>query len=283
MSKSGDVWLCKKGGGMFRRNSKGFTLIELLVVVAIIGALIAILVPSLSKVRKRAKTVQCLTNVRGLVQAYNLYVQQSGNLLSGSGHGPGGAWDWQLLGSPLGTITIQEYYQKNGKAVATDKFRFCPETDSTRRPNTRTLGTPYMTWECSVGAGGGSSGSYTINNWVYTGSNTRNYNLKRLISDNVPVFADGLWHDISPNFNVAPGQLAPADAPFPNLTSPDSAAEAGPGFGTQRGLGDVVMKRHGREVNISFWDGRAESVKLPEVYNLKWTRGWVNPPPVNVP
>src|SRR6476661_2228130 len=43
---------------------RGFTLIELLVVVAIIVALIAILVPSLSAARGRARAVLCQSNMR---------------------------------------------------------------------------------------------------------------------------------------------------------------------------------------------------------------------------
>ncbi len=55
------------------RDRAGFSLIELLVVIVIIAILVAILVPALSKARSVAWRVQCLSNQRGIGQAYALY------------------------------------------------------------------------------------------------------------------------------------------------------------------------------------------------------------------
>lgn len=52
---------------------KKFTLIELLVVVAIIGILVSILMPSLSKAREKARIAVCLSNQKQLALSYTMY------------------------------------------------------------------------------------------------------------------------------------------------------------------------------------------------------------------
>jgi prepilin-type N-terminal cleavage/methylation domain-containing protein/prepilin-type processing-associated H-X9-DG protein len=52
----------------------GFTLIELLVVVAIIGILVAMLLPTLNKVREKTRRVACASNLRQVHMALLTYV-----------------------------------------------------------------------------------------------------------------------------------------------------------------------------------------------------------------
>lgn len=68
---------------------RAFTLIELLVVVAIIALLIAILLPALQAARKRARTTQCLSQIRSLEMAHWLYMtEENGHLIDvGLAHG----------------------------------------------------------------------------------------------------------------------------------------------------------------------------------------------------
>ena len=107
------------GRGFPRSHRGAFTLIELLTVIAIIGILAAILIPVVGSVRARAKSATCMSNLRQIGIALNLYATANRNNLPIShdssivGSWWTKRWEWQ----------IQSYLEERKAAAHTDALR----------------------------------------------------------------------------------------------------------------------------------------------------------------
>jgi prepilin-type processing-associated H-X9-DG protein/prepilin-type N-terminal cleavage/methylation domain-containing protein len=68
------------------RSLRAFTLVELLAVIAVVGVLAGILVPVVSAVRAKARSTQCLSNMRQVGTASLLYLSDQKGRLPSSSH-----------------------------------------------------------------------------------------------------------------------------------------------------------------------------------------------------
>ena len=97
-----------------------FTLVELLVVIGIISLLISILLPVLGAANRAAKQTKCLSNMRNMLLAAQMYAGDNKNYLIQAGMSHGGAHSHEDV---AWFNTLQSYYQN--KLVAR-----CPSDDS---------------------------------------------------------------------------------------------------------------------------------------------------------
>ena len=116
--------------GKSRRNRRskanGFTLIELLVVIAIIGVLAMLLLPSLARAKSKSQQISCLSNLRQIGIALNLYLPDSENrfpdrrdLKNFLGYKPWSTWPPSDPRAGWASIVFSN-------EISTEKIWFCP-------------------------------------------------------------------------------------------------------------------------------------------------------------
>jgi len=247
------------------RHTKGFTLIELLVVIAIIALLMAVLMPALQRVRKQARTVVCLAQLKQWGLLFAMYADDNDGFfftgeLNGTRSGMGSGEFWRE--------TMRPYT----KAFSV-KMWLCPQAKKARAQG----GIPQGGWSYYAWETGNPSdvGSYGLNGWmlnirasVQAANRTNGWgrtpadwhwgtpHVKN--ANDVPVFTGSWWVDSWPRENdqPPPNQAGPVDTPNTNE------------------MNRVCVDRHDGFVNSVFADWTARKVGLKELWTLKWSRGY---------
>jgi prepilin-type N-terminal cleavage/methylation domain-containing protein len=275
-----------------------FTLIELLVVIAIIVVLIALLLPSLARARKQARTVLCLANQRAWAQAAALYMEMNNTLdmmetLPGiSGIQNGGIpfyWEYALANPSGGNDNFSTWAASNGARFGLGRAQFCPETPrAAESPGffippvgysnlSADFGASDRQWtdgySDSIGSGFAHyrvTGSYALNAYVSTPHNRGQIvrggfgqQPPRTNNTNIPLLVDATWTTVMPN----EADTVPSDLQNPATTLNFVL------------LGSTCMDRHSMAVNVAFLDQHVETVKLGNLWTLKWSADWTRTTP----
>lgn len=274
--------------GRMRLARRAFTLVELLVVISIIAILAALLLPALSGAKLKAHRVICLSNLKQLGQIASMYRHDFGK---------------GLPVDSTGTIIWLRRYGGSNSAVP--DIRICPVAREHKPPpinnGERPSLSPGTAATCWSTAGTGwpgedSTGTYAGNSWFDPPTNLKPGTFPQSRRENyfwsdatiphpasTPVFADGVWIYMAPHtFDRQPRDLFHGD-----VSTVQSATGAG-------SIGRVTIARHGSKppgsaprdwpsnqplprnwgVNVTFADGHAELVKLPDLWTLTWHRAW---------
>src|SRR2546423_6899806 len=234
------------------RRRTAFTLVELLVVIGIIALLVSILLPTLSKAREPAKTVQCLSNLRQLGNAQQIYI--------GSAQG----WGVPDLQGMATTEWPREQWNENPNFRRGIGVKAGDGT-STRWPINFQCPNSFRANEQATAAGGDPSYSYGYNWTTMTDFQINAVTYFRGIKANkVRRPADKLmWADAmdwqvkrerSNHYNYLPKPVAGYDEWRSGATG-----------------ALYVAYRHSKKfdrINVVYWDGHAETNRREEIAAL---------------
>jgi prepilin-type N-terminal cleavage/methylation domain-containing protein/prepilin-type processing-associated H-X9-DG protein len=92
--------------GKGKEGFPAFTLIELLVVIAIIAILAAMLLPALAKAKERGKRSSCMSNLRHVGLACQMYANENNDRLPNNN---GANWPWDLTDSARNALLNQGF------------------------------------------------------------------------------------------------------------------------------------------------------------------------------
>jgi prepilin-type N-terminal cleavage/methylation domain-containing protein/prepilin-type processing-associated H-X9-DG protein len=295
-----------------KANSRGFTLVELLVVVAIIAILASLLLPALSSAKEKANSIRCLNNLRQITMRYKMVVDTDSGRF-GYNYQASGWTPETYAQTAQGLWMAQDWGKTNLGWICPS----APERLPNDRPKPQYgypapfyPGVTKAAWVIDGYWGGWlgwmapdasgkpphRAGSYVQNSWLGSGwwygypSDVAGPHERFRDEGDIqypsqtPAFADGVN-----NFWWGGGYWnGPRATDFP-ATDLQSG-----GWPQPFGMSSFTIPRHGSRpsrlatnavpnqklpgaINMAFYDGHAEQVKLEKLWRLYWHRDYKIP------
>jgi prepilin-type N-terminal cleavage/methylation domain-containing protein/prepilin-type processing-associated H-X9-DG protein len=249
---------------------RGFTLIELLVVIGIIALLMAVLLPSLSLARKRARAIVCRSHLKGWGTTLGLYLEENEGRFPQAAAAENGGIDCELSLLRAVRVGVDPNASSRYHGVRTEAIACCPMANKGAGAGgvdsdalAMTYGQVFTPWEItrpeptfrmSYGLNtfvcsrkfAGLRASTADKKYYYTSV----FSLKSVA--NIPLLLDATMPSV--------GLIAPEIPPPPK--EPTELTDS------------VCINRHQGAINFLFLDLSVSDVGLKGLWTLRWNLGF---------